>query len=174
MKNFWCENKKEDVNEIAYFELIHSLGYSTEVSREILGKLSTDNEFKDKVSNAINFLTTTLEDKELPCDNTHFIQDEQAEFYGYKEGASVWTLSHVPIDGSLTGYVFCGEEAIQTFNNCVNCKFSFSVGGPVKDAELNLQTGILTTTWNALWRNDNQLYQPIKIVVSYEYSLEDK
>lgn len=79
-------------------------------------------------------------------------------------------LEHTPIlAGTMTGTVFVGATAVQTFTVSSAGVFSFTpIGAPatfITTATINLTTGELVATWNVPAGSNN-------LVVSYEYNME--
>lgn len=79
-------------------------------------------------------------------------------------------LEHTPIlAGTMTGTVFVGATAVQTFTVSSAGVFTFTpIGAPatfITAATLNLTTGELVATWNVAAGANN-------LVLSYEYNME--
>jgi len=79
-------------------------------------------------------------------------------------------LEHTPIlAGTMTGTVFVGATAVQTFTVSSAGVFTFTpIGAPaafIVTGTLNLTTGELVATWNVAPGSNN-------LVVSYEYNME--
>lgn len=79
-------------------------------------------------------------------------------------------LEHTPLlAGTLTGTVFDGGVAVQTFTVDVNGNFTFTLLGAFAtfavSGTINLDTGEVTVTWNAPAGPNN-------LVVNYEYNME--
>ncbi len=80
------------------------------------------------------------------------------------------TLEHTPVlAGTVTGTVYDGDVAVQTFVVSESGSFTFSdIGTPaakVTSATLNLTTGEMVLTWNSDPGAN-------RVVVSYEYNME--
>ena len=103
---------------------------------------------------------------------THqFIQNEASSVDTGTDTTSVFApLEHTPIlAGTMTGTVYDGTVAVQTFVVAENGVFNFTaIGSPTNygsGGTLDLVTGEITLTWNNAPGTNN-------IVVSYEYNME--
>lgn len=102
---------------------------------------------------------------------SQFVQNESTTTDAGADVTSVFApLEHTPIlPGTVTGTIFDGAVAVQTFVVSQTGTFTFSdLGAPatkVTGGALNLTTGELTLTWNGA-PGDNHA------VVSYEYNME--
>jgi hypothetical protein len=103
---------------------------------------------------------------------THqFIQNEPTSVDPGTDAMSVFSpLEHTPIlAGTITGTIYRGATAVQTFVVSETNTFSFSdVNSPsikATGATLNLTTGELTLTWNSAPGSNS-------VVLSYEYNME--
>ena len=103
---------------------------------------------------------------------THqFIQNEASSVDTGTDTTSVFApLEHTPIlAGTMTGTVYDGTVAVQTFVVAENGVFNFTpIGSPTNygsGGTLDLVTGEITLTWN-------NAPGPNHIVVSYEYNME--
>jgi len=98
-----------------------------------------------------------------------FVQNETQEDAGGDTTSTV-TVEHTPVlAGTMTGTVYDGTTAVQTFAVAQNGSFTFvDIGTPTNKAtagSLDLTTGEVELTWN----NDPGAN---KVVVSYEYNME--
>ena len=103
---------------------------------------------------------------------THqFVQNEVTSTDpGTTTVATFTPLQHTPIfAGTVTGTIYDGSTAVQTFVVGSGGSFTFStIGAPstfVSAGSLNLNTGELSFTWNAA-------PGPNSAVISYEYNME--
>lgn len=103
---------------------------------------------------------------------THqFVQNETSSTDAGGDVTSVYApLEHTPIlAGTMTGTVYDGAVAVQTFVVASDGAFTFTdIGSPTDKAtagSLDLVTGEMTLTWNNA-PGDNH------VVVSYEYNME--
>lgn len=111
-------------------------------------------------------------DANLDIFYTHqFVQNETTSTDDGLDTLSVFSpLEHTPIlPGTITGTVYDGAVAVQTFVVSETGTFTFStLGAPVNfvtSGTLNVTTGELTLTWNNA-PGDNH------VVINYEYNLE--
>lgn len=98
-----------------------------------------------------------------------FVQNETQQDAG-GDTTSVVNLEHTPVlAGTMTGTVYDGSTAVQTFAVAQDGTFTFSdIGTPVNKAtggSLDVTTGEVELNWN----NDPGAN---KVVVSYEYNME--
>lgn len=100
-----------------------------------------------------------------------FVQNETSSVDdGADTSATYAPLEHTPIlAGTMTGTVYDGSTAVQTFTVNSSGTFTFTdIGTPSPKATagtLNVTTGELTLTWNSAPGANN-------VVVSYEYNME--
>lgn len=103
--------------------------------------------------------------------NTQFVQNETSNFDSGKSTESHFVpLEHTPVmEGTMTGTLYRGDTAVQTFSVSSSGVFSFTdIGRPVVKAiggSLKLNTGEVSITWN---KRPGQN----RMVVSYEYHYE--
>ena len=98
-----------------------------------------------------------------------FVENETQNDAG-GDTSSSYTVEHTPVlAGTVTGTVYDGSTAVQTFVVSESGSFTFTdVGTPANKAtggSLNLTTGVVSLTWN----NDPGANS---VVVSYEYNME--
>lgn len=103
--------------------------------------------------------------------SSQFIQNETSSVDDGADVTSVFSpFEHTPVlGGTVTGTVYDGIVAVQTFTVSESGTFTFSdIGTPspkVTSGALNLTTGELTLTWNAAPGSNN-------VVLNYEYNME--
>ena len=119
-----------------------------------------------------SLMQTASGDANLDIFYSHqFIQNESTNTDIGDDTVSVFApLEHTPvIAGTITGTVYDGNVAVQTFVVSENGTFTFTdLGTPVNKAtagSVNVTTGALTFTWNNA-PGDNH------VVLSYEYNME--
>jgi hypothetical protein len=98
-----------------------------------------------------------------------FVENETQNDAG-GDTSSSYTVEHTPVlAGTVTGTVYDGSVAVQTFVVSESGSFTFTdVGTPANKAtggSLNLTTGVVSLTWN---NNPGAN----SVVVSYEYNME--
>lgn len=99
------------------------------------------------------------------------VENEPSSVDAGTDTASVFApLEHTPvIAGTVTGTIFVGNVAVQTFNVSENNTFTFSdINSPatkVTSASLDLVTGELVLNWNSAPGTNS-------VVLSYEYNME--
>jgi len=104
--------------------------------------------------------------------SSQFIQNETSSTYLSGTTASAYDpLQHTPVlAGTLTGTIYYGTTAIQTFTVSSAGTFTFtSIGSPanpVTAGTLDLTSGIVTFTWTTTTASSNYF------VASYEYNME--
>jgi len=104
--------------------------------------------------------------------SSQFIQNETSSIDDGADVTSVFSpLEHTPIlGGTVTGTLYVGTAAIQTFNISETGSFTINdIGTPspkVTSGALNLSTGELVLTWNGAPGDTNY------VVVNYEYNME--
>jgi hypothetical protein len=101
--------------------------------------------------------------------SSQFVQNETQQDGG-GDTSSSFTLEHTPVlAGTVTGTIYDGATAIQTFTVSAAGSFTFSdIGTPspkVSAGSLNLTTGVITLTWGSDPGANS-------VVVSYEYNME--
>ena len=100
-----------------------------------------------------------------------YVQNESTSVDPGSDATSVFSpLEHTPIlGGTVTGTVYVGTTAVQTFVISQTGSFTFSqIGVPstfVTGGSLNLTTGDLTLSWNGAPSSNH-------VVCSYEYNME--
>jgi hypothetical protein len=103
--------------------------------------------------------------------SSQFIQNETSSTDAGGDTTSVFSpLEHTPVlAGTVTGTIYDGTTAIQTFTVAQSGTFTFSsIGSPsptVTAGTLNVTTGEMTLTWSADPGANH-------IVVNYEYNME--
>jgi hypothetical protein len=103
--------------------------------------------------------------------SSQFIQNETSSVDDGADVTSVFSpFEHTPVlGGTVTGTIYDGIVAVQTFTVSESGTFTFSdIGTPspkVTSGALNLSTGELTLTWNAAPGSNN-------VVLNYEYNME--
>jgi len=103
--------------------------------------------------------------------SSQFVQNEvSATDAGLTTTASYAAFEHTPIlAGTVTGTIYDGGTAIQTFTVSAAGAFAFNdIGSPspkVTAGSLSLTSGELTLTWNSAPGSNN-------VVISYEYNME--
>ena len=103
--------------------------------------------------------------------SSSFVQNETSTTDDGSDVTSVFSpLEHTPIfTGTLTGTVYDGTTAVQTFSVSEAGVFSFSdIGSPsikATSGSINATTGELTLTWNSAPGSNN-------VIVNYEYNME--
>ncbi len=107
-----------------------------------------------------------------PFYSSQFVQNEATSTDAGNIVSAVYApLEHTPVlSGTVTGTVFDGSVAIQTFTVSAGGSFTFSplVGGLsvyATSGTINLNTGEVTVTWNSA-------AGPNHLVMSYEYNME--
>ena len=101
--------------------------------------------------------------------SSQFVQNETQEDAG-GDTTSSFTLEHTPVlAGTVTGTIYDGATAVQTFTVSAAGAFTFSdIGSPspkVSAGSLNLTTGELALTWGSDPGANS-------VVISYEYNME--
>lgn len=106
-----------------------------------------------------------------PMYSSQFVENETTSTDNGADVTSVFSaLEHTPIlGGSITGTIYDGTTAVQTFTVSESGTFSFTdIGSPspkVTSGTVNLTTGELTLTWNSAPGSNYA-------VLSYEYNME--
>lgn len=109
-------------------------------------------------------------DANLSVYYSHQFVENETQADGGGDTASVHTVEHTPVlAGTMTGTVYDGATAVQTFVVAQSGSFTFSdIGSPTAKAtagSLDLTTGEIDLTWNSDPGANS-------VVVSYEYNME--